>query len=60
MTKAELTDPSLTFMMADGRVENVKILFSDIAESIDYIWRIAKQKSKKQSILKSVAEERAI
>ena len=37
MTKVELTEPSLTFMMADGRVENVKILFSDIAESIDYI-----------------------
>ena len=28
-------------MMVDGRVENLQILFSDIAESIDYIRKIA-------------------
>ena len=29
-------------MMAGGCVENMQILFSDIAGSIDYIWRSAK------------------
>ena len=41
----------LLFMIADGRVENIQILFSDIAESIDYIGKFAKQKPNKQSKL---------
>ena len=30
------------FMMTDGRVENIQILFSDKAEGIDYIRKIEK------------------
>ena len=33
--------------MGDGHVENVQILFSNIAESIDYIRRICKTKPEK-------------
>ena len=43
--------------MADGRVENVQILFSDMAESIDYIRIIAKQKPNKQSILSQLQKK---
>ena len=44
-------------MMADGRVENLQILFSDIAESIDYIRKIARQKPTKQSILSQLLKK---
>ena len=43
--------------MADGRVENIQILFSDKAEGIDYIRKIAKQKPNKQSILSQLQKK---
>ena len=43
--------------MADGSVENMQILFSDIAEGIDYIRRIAKKKPSKQSILSQLQKK---
>ena len=45
-------------MMADGCVKNLQILFSDIAGSIDYIWRSAKQKPNKQSILSQLQKKK--
>ena len=45
--------------MADGRVENVQILFSDITESIDYIRRICKAKPEQVEYTYSVEEQRA-
>ena len=45
-------------MMADRCVGSVQFLFSDIAESIDYIWRIAKQKPNKQSILSQLQNKK--
>ena len=47
-----------TAMMADGCVKNLQILFSDIAGSIDYIWRSAKQKPNKQSILSQLQKKK--
>ena len=44
-------------MMTDGRVENIQILFSDIAESIDYIWKFANEKPNKQSILSQLQKK---
>ena len=44
-------------MMADGRLENIQIFFSDITESIDYIRKIAKQKPNKQSILSQLQKK---
>ena len=46
--------------MTDRRVENIQILFSDKAEGIDYIRKIAKQKPNKQSILSQLQIKRAI
>ena len=45
-------------MMADGCVKNLQILFSDIAGSIDYIRRSAKQKPNKQSILSQLQKKK--
>ena len=46
-------------MINDGRrrCESVIILSSDIAESADYIQRIAKQKPNKQSILSQLQKK---
>ena len=38
-------------MMLDERAKNMHILFSDIAEEINYIRRIANQKPNKKSTL---------
>ena len=43
--------------MADGRVENIQILFSDIAKSIYYIRKIAKQKPRRQIILSQLQKK---
>ena len=39
------------------RCENVQILFFDIAEGVDYIRRIAKQKPNKQRILSQLQKK---
>lgn len=58
----QLIDPESRrdlIMINDGRrrCESVIILSSDIAESADYIHRIAKQKPNKQSILSQLQKK---
>lgn len=58
----QLIDPESRrdlIMINDGRrrCESVIILSSDIAESADYIQRIAKQKPNKQSILSQLQKK---